>query len=107
MKAPGGGRWPWICSAPPARWHGATAWFGEIKSTSCRERVDVIGNKVFIQFVEQLEQDKDRAAQLWRENTARLTGTPWAYKKVMQKPFEKLQPDDFAGLIALEPIIML
>ncbi|HFQ94016.1 MAG TPA: hypothetical protein ENK32_08410, partial [Anaerolineae bacterium] len=50
---------------------------------------------------------KDRAAQLWCENAARLTGTPWAYKKVMQKPFEKLQPDDFADLIALEPVTLL
>ena len=50
---------------------------------------------------------KDRAAQLWCENATRLTGTPWAYKKVLPKSFDKLQPDDFADLIALEPVTLL
>ncbi len=50
---------------------------------------------------------KDRAAQLWCENATRLTGTQWEYKKVMQKGFEKLQPDDFEDLIALKPITLM
>jgi type III restriction enzyme len=50
---------------------------------------------------------KDRAAQLWCENATLLTGTQWQYKKVMQKGFEKLRPDDFGDLIALEPVTLL
>ena len=46
---------------------------------------------------------KDRAALLWCENATLLTGTEWLYKKVMQKEFEKLRPDEFEDLIALEP----
>ncbi|MEO6457688.1 MAG: hypothetical protein ABIO92_05375, partial [Chloroflexia bacterium] len=44
---------------------------------------------------------KDRAAQLWCENATALTGTPWHYIKVSQKKYEKLQPSDFADLMAL------
>ncbi len=44
---------------------------------------------------------KDRAATLWCENATMLTGTPWRYLKVPQKEFEKLQPSDFADLMAL------
>ena len=44
---------------------------------------------------------KDRAAQLWCENASRLTGADWLYKKVLQKEFEQLAPDDFEDLIAL------
>lgn len=44
---------------------------------------------------------KDRAATLWCENATMLTGTPWRYLKVPQKDFEKLQPADFADLMAL------
>ena len=44
---------------------------------------------------------KDRAAQLWCENASRLTGAEWLYKKVLQKEFEQLVPDDFEDLIAL------
>jgi len=50
---------------------------------------------------------KDRAAQLWCENAAILTGTEWVYRKVLQKEFEKLQPTDFEDLIALDPIMLL
>jgi type III restriction enzyme len=44
---------------------------------------------------------KDRAAHLWCENAGVLTGTPWAYVKVLQKEFETLQPEDFAALLVL------
>ena len=36
--------------------------------------------------------NKDRAAQLWCENTSRLAGTPWAYLKVLQTAYKQLQP---------------
>ena len=49
---------------------------------------------------------KDRAAQLWCENATVLTGTEWQYKKVLQKGFEELQPNDFEDLIALEPVTL-
>ncbi|MGI8586110.1 MAG: DEAD/DEAH box helicase family protein [Chloroflexia bacterium] len=45
---------------------------------------------------------KDRAATLWCESATALTGTTWRYLKVSQKEFEKLQPADFADLMALE-----
>ncbi len=44
---------------------------------------------------------KDRAAILWCENATALTGDVWRYLKVPQKEFEKLQPSDFADLMAL------
>lgn len=44
---------------------------------------------------------KDLAANLWCENATRLTGVEWQYKKVLQKEFEKLRPDEFSDLIAL------
>ena len=47
---------------------------------------------------------KDRAARLWCENATLLTGREWRYKKIPQKEFEKLRPDD---LIALEPVMLL
>jgi type III restriction enzyme len=50
---------------------------------------------------------KDRAARLWCENATLLTGTEWRYKKIPQKEFEKLRPDDFDDLIALEPVRLL
>jgi type III restriction enzyme len=50
---------------------------------------------------------KDRAAGLWCENATLLTDTEWRYKKVPQKEFEKLGPDDFDDLIALEPVRLL
>lgn len=50
---------------------------------------------------------KDRAATLWCENATLLTGVEWRYKKVLQKEFESLQPDEFEDLIALEPIQLL
>lgn len=50
---------------------------------------------------------KDRAAALWCENATLLTGTPWQYLKVPQKEFEKLHPDDFGDLVALQPVRLL
>lgn len=50
---------------------------------------------------------KDRAAALWCENATLLTGIPWEYLKVPQKEFEKLHPDDFGDLVALQPIRLL
>jgi type III restriction enzyme len=50
---------------------------------------------------------KDRAALLWCENATILTGTQWQYKKVSQREFEQLRPDDFEDLIALDPIMLL
>jgi type III restriction enzyme len=46
--------------------------------------------------------NKDRAAQLWCENTTRLTSKPWAYLKVLQTAYEKLQPTRFEDLFVLE-----
>lgn len=45
---------------------------------------------------------KDRAAILWCENATALGDTQWHYIKVPQKELEKLQPSDFADLMALE-----
>ena len=50
---------------------------------------------------------KDRAAMIWCENATALTGVMWDYKKVMQKQFEQLRPDDFEDLVALEPVQLL
>ena len=50
---------------------------------------------------------KDRAAILWCENVTILTGTSWEYLKVPQREFEKLHPDEFEDLIALEPVRLL
>ncbi len=50
---------------------------------------------------------KDRAAQLWCENASLLTGTAWVYQIVHQKEFEKLRPDEFSDLVALELISLL
>ncbi len=50
---------------------------------------------------------KDRAAQLWCENASMLTGNEWVYQKILQTEFEKLRPDEFADLIALEPVTVL
>lgn len=44
---------------------------------------------------------KDRAAQIWCENATLLTGTEWTYLKVPQVDFGKLQPSEFADLVAL------
>jgi type III restriction enzyme len=46
--------------------------------------------------------NKDRAAQLWCENTTRLTGKPWAYSKVLQTAYKQLQPTRFEDLFVLE-----
>jgi type III restriction enzyme len=46
--------------------------------------------------------NKDRAAQLWCENTTKLTGKPWAYVKVLQTAYKQLQPTRFEDLFVLE-----
>jgi type III restriction enzyme len=45
--------------------------------------------------------NKDRAAQLWCENTTRLAGKPWAYLKVLQTAYKQLQPTRFEDLFVL------
>jgi DNA methylase len=45
--------------------------------------------------------NKDRAAQLWCENTTKLAGKPWAYVKVLQTAYKKLQPTQFEDLFVL------
>ncbi len=45
---------------------------------------------------------KDRAARLWCENAARLTGQPWSYLKVPQAEYGRLQPTRFAEVAYLE-----
>ncbi len=42
---------------------------------------------------------KDWAAQIWCDNATALTETAWAYVKVPQKEFNKLQPDQFEDLL--------
>lgn len=44
---------------------------------------------------------KDRAAELWVANATALTGTPWAYRKVRQTDYDKLQPNLFSDLEAI------
>lgn len=51
--------------------------------------------------------NKGRAAQLWCENTTRLTGKPWAYLKVLQTAYKRLQPNRFEDLFVLEPSKLL
>jgi type III restriction enzyme len=46
--------------------------------------------------------NKDRAAQLWCENTTGLAGKPWAYLKVLQTAYKQLQPNRFDDLSVLE-----
>ena len=46
--------------------------------------------------------NKDRAAQLWCENTTKLTGKPWAYVKVLQTAYKQLQPTRFEDLLVLQ-----
>jgi type III restriction enzyme len=47
--------------------------------------------------------NKDRAAQLWCENTTQLAATPWAYLKVLQTAYKQLQPTRFEDLFVLKP----
>ncbi len=49
---------------------------------------------------------KNRAAVLWCENATQLTEVEWRYQIVHQKEYEQLHPDEFADLIALEPVIV-
>jgi type III restriction enzyme len=51
--------------------------------------------------------NKDRAAQLWCENTTRLAGKPWAYLKVLQTAYKQLQPTRFEDLFVLKQKKML
>ena len=44
---------------------------------------------------------KDHAARIWCENATKLTGVPWAYVKVPQLEYDRLQPTEFAELQAL------
>ena len=46
--------------------------------------------------------NKDRAAQLWCENTTRLADKPWAYLKVLQTAYRQHQPTRFEDLFVLE-----
>jgi hypothetical protein len=46
--------------------------------------------------------NKDRAAQLWCENTTRLAGMPWAYLKVLQAAYKELQPTRFEDLFVFD-----
>jgi type III restriction enzyme len=46
--------------------------------------------------------NKDRAAQLWCENTTRLAAKPWAYVKVLQTAYKQLQPTRFEDLLVLD-----
>lgn len=46
-------------------------------------------------------ESKDQAARLWCENATALTAAPWAYLKVPQKDFARLQPTDFTDLLAI------
>ena len=45
--------------------------------------------------------NKDRAAQLWCENTTLLAGSSWAYLKVLQAAYKQLQPTRFDDLFVL------
>ncbi|MGH6678266.1 MAG: hypothetical protein ACREDL_04835, partial [Bradyrhizobium sp.] len=47
--------------------------------------------------------NKDRAAQLWCENATKLAGQPWAYLKVLQTAYTRLQPTRFEDLLVLAP----
>jgi len=51
--------------------------------------------------------NKDRAAQLWCENTTQLASTPWAYLKVLQTAYKQLQPTRFEDLFVLAPAKLL
>lgn len=44
---------------------------------------------------------KQRAAELWCENTSRLTGKAWAYQLVRQADYKQLQPTKFSDLFVL------
>jgi len=46
--------------------------------------------------------NKDRAAQLWCENSTKLASQSWAYLKVLQTAYKQLQPNRFEDLFVLE-----
>lgn len=50
--------------------------------------------------------NKDRAATVWAENAAELTGQQWRYVKVLERDFKQLQPvlfSDCAYMGAMQP----
>jgi hypothetical protein len=49
----------------------------------------------------------NKDAQLWCENTTRLAGKPWAYLKVLQTEYKKLQATRFEDLVVLAPTTLL
>jgi hypothetical protein len=51
--------------------------------------------------------NKDRAAQLWCENTTKLAGNFWAYVKVLQTAYGVLQPTRFEDLFVLKQAKLL
>ncbi|HEU0026050.1 MAG TPA: DEAD/DEAH box helicase family protein [Ktedonobacterales bacterium] len=46
-------------------------------------------------------QHKDNAARIWCDNATQLTGVRWAYIKVAQKDFEKMEAKDFGDITLL------
>lgn len=72
--------------------------------------VDEFGTHWLLETKGQVNLDvafKNRAAALWCENATKLTGVEWRYLIIHQKEFEKLQPDCFSDLYALEPSLAL
>jgi type III restriction enzyme len=51
--------------------------------------------------------NKDRAAHLWCDNATQLTGTPWAYVKILQTAYKQLQPTRFEDLLVLKQRALL
>jgi hypothetical protein len=45
--------------------------------------------------------NKDRAAHLWCENATQLTGTSWAFVKILETAYKQLQPTRFEDLLVL------
>lgn len=50
--------------------------------------------------------NKDRAATIWCENATMLTGEQWAYLKVKQSEYTKLQADTFADLTIFDQSVL-
>ncbi len=49
---------------------------------------------------------KDLAAKIWCENATLLTEKEWKYLKVPEDEFKQLQPDEFADLSVLTPLML-
>jgi type III restriction enzyme len=47
-------------------------------------------------------QHKDRAAKIWCEYASSLTTMSWNYLKIPQQDFQKLEPNEFQDLLALD-----